>query len=308
MKNVWLSNVNSAPDKNLLIKTAPIIFVLLWSTGFVGAKYGTNGAEPFTFLFIRFFLTLIILLVVVCVFLRPKIDRKQFFHSIISGCLLHGGYLGGVFYAVDKGMPAGISSLVVALQPFFTAVIAWVLLKERLGSLQALFFLGAIAGVFLVLFPDLSVSAQLPGINTKTLIACLLGTLAISIGAVYQKKFVSSLSLWVSSLGQFIGATLFTGLLSFGFETQVIDWSLELIGALVWLILVLSIGAVALLMFLIRRDSTSSTASLFFLVPVSTSLMTWVLFGETMNGIQLAGSFLVVLSVGVAARLKPQVK
>ena len=216
---------------------------------------------------------------------------------------MHGVYLGGIFYAIDRGMPSGISSLVVSLQPFFTAVIAWFLLREKLEPVRAVFFMIALFGVFLVLFPDLDLSATIPGINSETLIASFIATFGISLAAVYQKKYVVSLNLWVSTTGQFAGAILVVGIMALLTESMEVNWSGEMIGALLWLVFVLSIGAVGLLMYLIRRGNTASTASLFFLVPVSASIMAWFLFGETMNIIQITGGVIVVLSVAISTRL-----
>lgn len=251
---------------HLIVRVAPIVFVFLWATGFVGAKYGTADAEPFTFLAIRFSITFSILLVFVLFFLRPtNIDKRQLFHSILIGCLIHGVYLGGIFFAIDRGMAAGISSLIVALQPFVTAITAWFVLSERLSPKKALFFFGALAGVGIVLFPDFEFAKALPGINSQTLFATLLGTVAIGVGAVYQKRAVTSLNLWVSTTAQFAGASVLLVILAVFFETGEIKWSPQVIFALSWLIFVLSIGAIALLMFLIRDGNTSSVASLFFL-------------------------------------------
>ncbi len=293
------------PGTSPITRLAPIVFVLLWATGFIGAKYGTSSAEPFTFLSVRFWLTFAILAVVVPIWIRPgPVDRGQFLHSIISGGMLHGLYLGGIFYAIDRGMPAGISSLVVSLQPFFTAFVAWFLLGERLSLARAVCFLGALAGIYFVLFPHGGISTGLSGINAETLTAGFLGTVAISIGAVYQKRYVSSLNLWVSTAGQFIGAALVVSFLALLMEEGQIEWTAEVVLSMAWLIVVLSIGAVALLMYLIRLGDTSSVASLFFLVPVVAMLMAWVLFGEIISAIQILGSLLVVACVGTAHRFR----
>ncbi|MGI9350004.1 MAG: DMT family transporter [Rhizobiaceae bacterium] len=288
---------------NLIVRMAPMVFVLLWATGFVGAKYGTSDAEPFTFLAIRFAITFFILLPFILLFIpRSGFNLPQILHSMIIGCFIQALYLGGIFYAIDRGMAAGISSLVVALQPFFTAVFAFALLGERNSLRKVGFFLAALAGVGLVLFPDLDLQGAIPGINVETLAATIIGTLAISFGAVYQKRNVTSLNLWVSTTAQFAGAAMLTGLCAYFFEEGSITWSNQVIFSLAWLIFVLSIGAVALLMYLIRKGDTSSVASLFFLVPVVALFMSWVLFGEALVPMQFAGSALVVISVALASR------
>lgn len=288
---------------NLLIRIAPVIFVFLWATGFPAARFGTTDAEPFTLLGFRFGAALILLALFILILLRPKnLNWKQFFHSMIVGVLMHGLYLGGVFYAVSKGMPAGISALIVALQPFFTAFIAWVLLGERLSLIKAMFFGTALFGVFMVLFPNFDVFKAIPGVTLETVGAGMIAVMGISIGSVYQKRCVTDLNLWIGSSGQFLGAGILMLALSLLTETQRIVWTLNTVLSLAWLVIVLSIGAVALLMYLIKKGDSSSVASLFFLVPVVAFAMTWVLFGESMNLVQILGGLIVVVSVGIASR------
>ena len=288
---------------NLIIKMAPVIFVFLWATGFPAAKFGTTDAEPFTFLGLRFALALILLSALVLLYLRPKnIDWRQFGHSMLVGVLMHGLYLGGVFYAVSKGMPAGISALIVALQPFFTAFIAWVITGEKLSLVRAIFFATALFGVFMVLFPQFDIYNAIPGVTKETFTAGLIATLGISIGSVYQKRCVTSLNLWIGTSAQFLGAGILMLVLSLAFETQHVVWTLNTVLSLAWLVCVLSVGAVALLMYLIKKGDSSSVASLFFLVPVVAFFMTWALFGEEMNSTQILGGLIVVLSVALSSR------
>lgn len=297
--------VLSQPIAPLLIRVAPMVFVLLWATGFVGAKYGTDEAEPFTFLAIRFAITFFILLPFVAPLVwRERAPKVEILHAFIAGFLIHGFYLGGVFFAIDRGIPVGISSLVVALQPFSTAILAWQFLGERLPAKKALCFLVALAGVFVVLFPGLDIGSAIPGVTAVTFGACIIGMLGISIGSVYQKKYVTGINLWTSTAAQFAGAACFTGVLSFLFETQEIAWSFQLISVMAWLVLVLSIGAVTLLMFLIRSGDSASVASLFYLVPVVSMFATWVLFDEKLVAMQLFGSAIVVAAVAAASRIK----
>ena len=288
---------------NLIIKMAPVIFVFLWATGFPAAKFGTTDAEPFTFLGLRFAIALILLSALVLLYLRPKhIDWQQFGHSMLIGVLMHGLYLGGVFYAVSKGMPAGISALIVALQPFFTAFIAWVITGEKLSLVRAVFFATALFGVFMVLFPQFDIYNAIPGITKVTFTATLIATLGISIGSVYQKRCVTSLNLWIGTSAQFLGAGILMLVLSLTLEAQHIVWTLNTVLSLAWLVCVLSVGAVALLMYLIKKGDSSSVASLFFLVPVVALCMTWILFGEEMNSIQISGGLIVVVSVALSSR------
>lgn len=288
---------------NLIIKMAPVIFVFLWATGFPAARFGTTDAEPFTFLGIRFAIAFFILSALVLLYLRPKnVDWHQFGHSIVVGVLMHGLYLGGVFYAVSKGMPAGISALIVALQPFFTAFIAWILIGERLSLFRAFFFATALFGIFMVLFPEFDLYEAIPGITLETFSAGIIATLGISIGSVYQKRCVTSLNLWVGTSAQFLGAGVLMLILSLTTETQYVVWTPNTVLSLAWLVVVLSVGAVALLMYLIKQGDSSSVASLFFLVPVVAFCMTWVLFGEAMNLIQILGGLIVVASVAISSK------
>jgi len=230
------------------------------------------------------------------------VEPSQLFHSLIVGCLLHGCYLGGVFFAIDGGLAAGISSVVVALQPFVTALIAWAFLRDKLSKTKLVCFATALAGVWLVLFPKVDVAQALPGVTPVTIGACLVATLGISIGTVYQKRYVTSLDLWTSTACQFAGATLLISVLALLFEEGGIVFTQQVVFSLAWLVLVLSIGAVALLMFLIRRNDSASVASLFYLVPVVAMFMGWVLFDETLVAVQLVGSLVVVISVAIASR------
>jgi drug/metabolite transporter (DMT)-like permease len=212
--------------------------------------------------------------------------------------------LGGVFYAVDQGLASGLSSLIVSLQPFATALLAWFVLGETLGVKRGVCFAVALIGVSMVLADGAGLSVGQQGITIENMVACLLAMVAISFGAVYQKRFVTDLNLLVSTNIQFAGAAFASFIVVLLFENGEIHWTNEVVFAMVWLVLVLSIGAVGLLMFLIRQGSSSSVASLFFLVPVVAMFMGWVLFGETLSLLQIAGSFLVIVGVAASSRIK----
>lgn len=290
-------------NETLLVRLSPFIFVILWATGYPAAKYGTSDADPFTFLTVRFGIATVLLVIFVVFYVKPKQpDWHQIWYSVLIGVLMQGLYLGGVFFAVSRGLPAGIASLIVALQPFMTAIAAIFVLGERFPVRRIVFFLGALAGMFLVLFPDLDIADAIPGVTVITLVSILISPLTISIGAVFQKRYVTSLNLWIATAAQFFGATIIMAILSLLMEEQKLVWTPATFWSLVWLIVVLSVGAVALLMYLIRRGNTSSVASLFFLVPVVSLFMTWVLFGESLNVIQILGSLVVVACVALASR------
>ena len=286
-----------------MAQAAPVIFVLLWSTGFIGAKLGLPHAEPFTFLTIRMLITLAILVPVALVFVRPLPGKAPLLHSAVTGVLVHGCYLGGVFYAIGHGMPAGVSALVVALQPLLTAFVARLLLGERLLPVQAAGLVAGLVGVFLVLAPKLGGGTQeVAGIHTGNMIAVAIAVIGISIGTVYQKRFAAGLDIRVGTAAQYCGALVPLALLSLATENRVVEWAPAFIFALGWLVLVLSIGAVGLLMYLIRNQSASGTASLFYLVPAVTSLIAWFLFDERLQPIQLLGMAIVMGAVALATR------
>jgi len=289
---------------SFLTWVSPIIFVLLWSTGYIGAKYGMVGAEPFTFLAIRFALTLLVLGAILFLISKPQIpDRREFCHSIIIGMLMQGLYLGGVFWAIYHGMPAGIAALIVALQPFTTALVAMVLLGERLGWRRLLFFVLALSGIVIVLFPDLHFAQAIPGVTLATFASVFIAMAAISVGAVYQKRVITKLDLLTATFAQFVGGLFLAVSLSVLLEDQTISWSVQLVLSMAWLVLVLSVGAVGLLLFLIRKGDSASVASLFFLVPVVSLMLAYLLFDEQLTGVQVLASLLVAASVAMASRV-----
>ncbi|GAB4516944.1 MAG: DMT family transporter [Roseibium sp.] len=279
----------------VLAKTAPAIFVLLWSTGFVGSKLGAPYIDPMVFLTVRFAAVLPVLLVLALLLARswPK-TPAAILHCIVTGMLVHGIYLGGVFWAIKQGMPAGASSIIVGLQPVLTALIAVILLGETVSRRHWLSMAIGVAGLGLVLGPKFDFGGS--GIAPVTIGAVLLAVAAISLGTVYQKRFVQRTDLLAATLWQYIGALLVTAPLSLA-ESWRITWSGELIFAMTWLVLVLSVGAILLLMLLIRDGAVSKVASLFYLVPVATAVESYFLFGETLSPIQIAGMVLVIGAV-----------
>jgi len=281
--------------RSLFISTAPILFVLLWSTGFIGSKLGAPYADPMVFLSIRFAAVLPCLLLIglVAKAVWPK-NTTAIFHCIVTGMLVHGVYLGGIFWAIDQGMPAGASAIVVGLQPVLSAVTAAFLLQERiLPKHWAGLVLGGM-GLALVLGPKLNAAGS--GIGAATVSAAFVAVLAISVGTVYQKKFVPNTDLLAATLWQYVGALCITLPLT-AFESWTVEWSGQFIFALGWLIVVLSIGAILVLMFLIRQGAVSQVASLFYLVPVATAIESYFLFGEKLTLVQIAGMSLVVGAV-----------
>ncbi|MGB9739423.1 MAG: EamA family transporter [Chloroflexus aggregans] len=281
-----------------LTTSAPLLFVLLWSTGFIGARFGLPYIEPFTFLSIRFGLVLLLLGMLTIILRQPWLSQPSAYgHSAVVGILLHSGYLGGVFFAIDSGMPAGLTALIVSLQPILTALVSQWMLGEHIAWRQWLGLGLGLVGVAAVIGDKIMVAGP-PIITPVTLGSAIIALLATTTGTLYQKRFGTGLPLLSGTWAQYVGALAVTGPLALLIETHTIEWRVELIGALLWLTLVLSIGAILLLMFLIRARSAARVSSLFYLVPPVTALEAWILFGERLGLCALGG--LIVASIGVA--------
>jgi drug/metabolite transporter (DMT)-like permease len=223
---------------------------------------------------------------------------------MLTGALIHGCYLGLIFFAIGNGMSAGVAALIVALQPLLTALVARVMLGETVTRVQIIALMVALFGVVLVYAPKLTGAGISEGISLTNLFAVLISVSAISIGSVYQKKYVPATDLRLGAAAQYFGALIPLAICSYFFETQEIKWTGEFIFALVWLVFALSLGAVTLLMVLIRRDSSAKTASLFYLVPVSTAIIAYLMFDELLEPVQLVGMAIVIAAVAAAGRYK----
>jgi drug/metabolite transporter (DMT)-like permease len=273
----------------------PGFFVLLWSTGFIGSKLGAPYSEPMVLLSLRFLLVLPFL-GLIALFARADWPKSPALtgHCIVTGMLVHGIYLAGVFWAINQGMPAGATAIIVGLQPVLSTLTAALILGEKIRPKHwAGLALGG-AGLVLVLAPKLGQFES--GINPATITAVLVAVLSISIGTVYQKRFVPQTNLLTATLLQYVGALIVTVPLAF-YEDWTVVWSPEFIFALFWLTFVLSIGAIILLMMLIRQGAVSEVASLFYLVPVATAIEGYFLFGEVLSLQQILGMSLVVCAV-----------
>ncbi|MHB2267848.1 DMT family transporter [Aliihoeflea sp. PC F10.4] len=282
-----------------LSRFVPFAFVLLWSTGFIGARYAMPWAEPFAFLSARFILTILCLgLLLAAISWRPM-GPVQAAHAVMAGALIHGVYLGGVFWAISHGMPAGLAALVVGLQPLATSVLAMMFLGERPTVRLWVGMALGLAGVAVVLAPRLG---SLGGVTAATLASCTVSMLAISAGTVWQKRFVASGDLVVGTIWQYVGGTVLVLAATFAFETQTYELTGELVFAMAWLVLVLSLGAIFLLMYLIREGEVARVSSLFFLVPSFTAVIAWALFGEEMNLVQMSGMAVTMIGVAIATR------
>jgi len=281
-----------------------MLFVPLWSTGFIGAKFGLQYAEPFTLLAIRMYLTLVAFLLLIRLYRASWPDLRGTLHSLVVGVLVHSCYLGGVFSAISAGMSAGLASLLVGLQPILTAVLAWLLFSERITIRQMTGLVAGLAGVAMVLL--LGKSNQQPLIYTaQTLLFTMIALAGITLGTLYQKRFCTGVNLLTGTFYQFLATTLVMSLLAFSFETRVVAWEPTFIFALLWLVMGLSVGAILLLMKMIREGEAAKVASYFYLTPPVTALFAWLLFDEQLTAwaiggiaITAAGVYLVVRKAG----------
>ena len=283
----------------------PALFVLLWSTGFVGAQYGLPYAEPLTFLGVRMVIAADLLALVALV-LRAALPPRpaQYGHSAAVGLLLHAGYLGGVFVAISLGVPAGVSAVVVSLQPVLTVVLAGPVLGERATPRQWLGLALGVAGVAVVVWPGLTAAAgQAGSLSLPGLLACLVALASGTAGTVYQKRYGGGVPMLWGTAVQYAAAAavLLTGAVAT--ERMTIRWTGDFVLAMVWLVLALSLGAVLLLLLLLRRGTAAEVSSLFYLVPPAVALEAWLLFGTVPAPVSLAG--VAVTALGVALVVVP---
>lgn len=279
----------------MLLRLAPALFVLLWSTGFIAAKLGSLDAEPFTFLTLRFVLVLAIMMPLVALLARRRLSVAERGHAAVVGGLIHGFYLAGVFWAVRHGMPAGVVALIVSLQPIVTAIASGPLLGETVTGRHWSGLVLGLVGSALVLAPRMDLADT--GVTAATVSAALTALAGITAGTLYQKRFASGIDIGSGAVWQYLGALALTASGALLTESGRIEWTAGFVIALAWLVLVLSIGAISLLMLLIRHSAVSRITGLFYLVPATTALLAWALFGETLQPIQLAGMALVTIAV-----------
>lgn len=281
-----------------LQRYAPLLFVLLWSTGFIGARLGLPHAEPLTFLLLRYAVVIALLCAVAAATRAPwPKTARAWFHIGISGVLVHAIYLGGVFIAISRGLPAGVSSVVVGIQPLLTAAVAGWLLGESVTRKQWFGLALGFVGVVLVVQAKFGTA-----FGWNALLPAVLALLGITGGTIYQKKFCPHFDLRTGAVAQFLPTLVLTAIAAAVTESFAVSWTGEFIFALAWLILVLSLGAISLLNLLIRRGGSVNVASLFYLVPPTTALMAWWLFDETLTGMALLGMALAVGGVYLARK------
>jgi drug/metabolite transporter (DMT)-like permease len=295
-------------DTQGLLRAMPWVFVLIWSTGFVVARLGMPHAPPLSFLAIRYALSVLCFGLWIAWARVPwPRERRQWLHLAVTGMLMHAGYLGGVWAAVKAGIGAGTVALIVGLQPLLTAV--WLSVaaddepkaRSAVSATQWFGLLLGLAGLALVVWRKLDVG-ELDAFNLSLSVFALV---SITAGTLYQKRFVARTDLRTASTIQLLAALAVTAPLAL-FESEAVTWHPQMIGALAWSVLALTLGGSSLLYLLIQRGAVTQVASLLYLVPPCTALMAWSLFGESFTLTMLAGMLLTVVGVALVVRSGPR--
>ncbi len=290
--------MNRRADDDALIRAMPVVFVLIWSTGFVVARYAMPHAPPMSFLALRFFLSILCFLpwILLARVAWPQ-GRAQWFHLAVVGVLLHGGYLGGVWSAVKAGMGSGLSSLIVGLQPVLTAV--WLASRgNAVSRRQWLGLLLGFGGLVLVVSAKFGQGGEATAFNLSLAVLALL---AITMGTLYQKRHVAPCDVRSASAVQ-LGAAFVVTLPLALLETGPMTWNVALVGAMAWSVLGLTLGGSSLLYLLIQRGAATAVTSLLYLVPPCTALLAWLLFDEPVTAATLAGTAVTAFGVSLVVR------
>ena len=287
-----------------LERIAPALFVLLWSSGWIAPVYAARHSSAEIFLSLRF-ICAAACFVLLALVLRAEWPRepRRIGHAIASGMLLHGVYLGGVWWAIFNGVPASISGVIAALQPLMTAAIAPWMVGERLSRMQLLGLFLGFAGIILALIPTFEgVSAAMFAERAIPVAVNILAMNGAVLGTLYQKRFVTTGDMRTNAVWQYVGALLIVVPAAFLVEPPRLDFTLELFLVLAWSVLILSMGAVALLLYLIGRGQVSRAASLIYLMPPAVAIESFILLGEPLQTTMIAGTVIVVIGVWLAGR------
>ena len=287
--------------ESLLPSVAPLVFVFLWSTGFISAKYGLRDADPLTFLAIRMLVSAAVLALVAAAMRSawPR-DRRAYRDTASAGLLLHAGYLGGVFVAIDHGMPAGLSSIIIGLQPILTAVLAQSMLGEGITRRQWFGLALGFGGVGLVVVERIRANGGLSSdIEAVAFVAIGVGLVSTTLGTIFQKRNGQRMPLISGTATQYGAAAVVLWIGAIATEDLRVDWTGQLLAVYAWTILGISFGAVTLLMLMIRRSSVSRVSTYLYLVPPLTAIEAYVLFDERLTALALAGMAAVVAGVAL---------
>jgi drug/metabolite transporter (DMT)-like permease len=284
-------------------KSAPIIFVLLWSTGFTGIRYGIPYAPPFTFIAVRMaFASILLALIALVITKRFARDLPTIGKSALVGLTIHGAYLGGCFYGVKQGMPAGITALICSLQPVLVSIFSSLFFGEKLSSRKWLGLGLGLAGLVMVIAPKLESSGD-QALPTAGVIAVFIALLGGTSGTLLQKKFGAGVEVLSGTSWQYVATGILMAVLALTFEDgQSITWNGSFIFSLVWLIVALSIGAILILYYLLARSSAASVSSLYYLVPAVTAVEAYFLFGEKIGLVTAIGTLVTIAGVALVVR------
>ena len=293
--------MSGSPRDEALLRAMPAVFVLIWSTGFIVARYGMPHAPPMKFLAVRYALSFLCFLLWIRISgVRWPQSRGQWAHLAVTGVLMHAVYLGGVWAAVKAGMGAGLSSLIVGLQPVLTAV--WLSASgSRVTGRQWLGLSLGLAGLVLVVSRKFAQGSAGDTATAFNVALAVLALLAITIGTLYQKRFVQPCDVRSANAVQLLAALAVTLPLAL-LESEAMRWNIELAGAMAWSVLGLTLGGSSLLYLLIQRGAAASVTSLMYLVPPTTALVAWVLFSEPVTAVTLAGTALTAFGVSLVVR------
>ena len=291
-------------DSPLFLRLSPLLFVLLWSSGWIVAGYSARHSDALTFLALRFACAgVAVAAIAFAVGARWPKGPRAWFDSAVAGILLHGVYLGGVWWAVRHGLPAGVSGLIAGLQPVLTALFAPLLVGERISPVRWAGIVCGFVGIGLVLEPKLvGVAPEALQAVLAPVVVNVVGMFAVTFGSFWQKARIVSGDLRTVTAVQYIAAFLFTLPFAVLLEPMRIDWNLTMALVLAWSVLALSLGGIGLYLVLIRRGQVSRTATFLYLVPPAVAVEAWILFGETLTPIQLVGMAIAVLGVVLASR------
>ena len=284
-------------------KSAPIIFVLLWSTGFTGIRYGIPYAPPFTFIAVRMaFASVLLAIIALVITKRFARDLPTIGKSALVGLTIHGAYLGGCFYGVKQGMPAGITALICSLQPVLVSIFSSIFFGEKLSSRKWLGLGLGLAGLIMVIAPKLEASGE-QALPLAGVIAVFIALLGGTSGTLLQKKFGAGVEVLSGTSWQYVATGILMALLALTFEDgQSITWNASFIFSLVWLIVALSIGAILILYYLLARSSAASVSSLYYLVPAVTAVEAYFLFGEKIGPVTAVGTLVTIAGVALVVR------
>lgn len=302
--------MNDHSETSAWIKAIPVVFVLIWSTGFIVARFGMPHAPPFSFLLVRYLLSILCFVPwILLARVKWPQSRAQWLHLSVTGILMHAGYLGGVWAAVKAGMGSGLSALIVGFQPVLTAI--WLSYSLRgsgqpgVSSRQWLGLWLGFVGLLMVVWRKLTLGSVMDHVTTVNMAFAIVALLSITIGTLYQKRFVQSCDVRSANTVQLMAAFVVTLPLALA-EPEAMRWNAELAGAMAWSVLGLTLGGSSLLYLLIQRGAAASVTSLMYLVPPTTAIMAWLLFGESITIATLVGTALTAVGVSLVVRASPR--